>query len=62
MEAEKIEFPNKEEWLKFRLAGPGGRGGIGGSNAANILGVGWKSELDEWAYFRGLIEPTYKSA
>ncbi len=51
MEAEKVEFPNEAEWLKFR------KGGIGGSNAANILGVGYDSPLDEWAGFRGLIEP-----
>ena len=50
MEAEKVEFPNKEEWRKFR------KSGIGGSNSANILGVGWKSTLDEWAWFRGLVE------
>lgn len=45
------QFKTREEWLEAR------KGGIGGSDAANILGVGYGSALETYSEKIGLIEP-----
>jgi len=51
MQAEKLTFKNKAEWLSER------KNGIGGSDSPVILGVSpFKGKLDLWAEKRGLVD------